>query len=183
MDLPIAQLSVRCSRSSNVCLHFGGGGGGSMFPRYQQNCPCVPVFPKSILSIWCSLFPKISQTQLLFPCSQLYFPFPPLFPKIFWPCSFVPWNSWWSLIARPTNTWLFFFFLDAFTSSPGPVIDRRFEFQFNSHFPYASSTQDSLRHGIMQTERCVSPCVRVTGNGGETVWLTASKSKDIKWTV
>ncbi len=56
------------------CLYVGvrseplPGGGGSMFP-------CS-------LNVFCrflrSLFPKISETQLLFPCSHLYFPFVPL---------------------------------------------------------------------------------------------------------
>ena len=58
-----------------------GGGGGSVFPR--------PL--KVFFRCWCSLFPKKSETQLLFPRSQLYFPFVLLFPIILWsalfPCS------------------------------------------------------------------------------------------------
>ena len=33
-----------------------------MFPCYQQNFPCVPVFPRSLkvfLRFWCCTFPKI----------------------------------------------------------------------------------------------------------------------------
>ena len=61
-----------------------------MFPCFQPNFPCVPLFPKSIFfRVWCSLFPKISKTQLPFSCSQLYFPFVLLFPIILWPCSLV----------------------------------------------------------------------------------------------
>ena len=37
----------------------------------------------------------------------------------------------------PTNTLLFFFSLAAFTSSPGHMIKRSFEFQLNGLLPYA----------------------------------------------
>ena len=50
-----------------------------MFPCSLQKFPWVPSVPKSTYSTFCcSLFPKISETQFLFPCSQLYFPFVPL---------------------------------------------------------------------------------------------------------
>ena len=65
--------------------------GGSMLPSSQQNFPCVLVFPKSISSILA--FP-VSYNMLSFSCSQFYFPFVPLFPKLKWPCSLVPQNLW-----------------------------------------------------------------------------------------
>ena len=72
----------------------GGGGGG---------CSCSFVPNKIFLEFPCSLkvfffsiclFLTISETQLFFPCSQLYFLFGPLFPIILWPCSLDLWNPW-----------------------------------------------------------------------------------------
>ena len=69
----------------------GGGGGGGSCSLVQNKVSLVfPCSLKVVLQFWCSPFPNISETQLLFPCSQLYFPFVPLFPIIFWSCSHVP---------------------------------------------------------------------------------------------
>ena len=61
---------------------LGGGGGSlvplfpcSLVPLFPTKFPYVPLSPKSnFFRFWCSLFPKISETRLLFPYSQLYFP-------------------------------------------------------------------------------------------------------------
>ena len=62
----------------------GGGGGGHAPPKISHVFPCS-------LKVFCrflrSLFPKISETQLLFLCSELYFPFFP-FSQFF--CGHVP---------------------------------------------------------------------------------------------
>ena len=66
---------------------MGGEGGPSLVPNKIFLVPCIPVFPESISSIL--VFP-VPQKMLLFPCSQFYFIFVPLFPKSKWPCSLVP---------------------------------------------------------------------------------------------
>lgn len=63
---------------------------------------CVRLFPllsfrksTDLFRFCCSLFPEITETPLLFPCSQLSFAsflFVPLFPISLLPCSLVPWN-------------------------------------------------------------------------------------------
>ena len=62
-----------------------------MVPCSQHwNFPCSL---KVFFWFWCSPFAKITETLLLFPCSQLYFSFVPLFPIFFWtmfPCSLKP---------------------------------------------------------------------------------------------
>ena len=63
-----------------------------VFPCSQQNFLSVPLFPR--LSVFffdfgvpCSLFPKISETQLLFPA---VFSFCSLFPIILWNVPLIP---------------------------------------------------------------------------------------------
>ena len=51
----VTEFTGNCDYFTEFGMKIGvreGLPGGSMFPCSQQNFPCVPVFPKSISSIW-----------------------------------------------------------------------------------------------------------------------------------